>query len=601
MADTLPVTSAVDHLIVRGSAVSGDLAEALTECTASVGIDQIGEITMSFYDRNFELLRSGVFAKQGEVNFMSFRQEVTSVDTEAAPDGFGQTTIRARAAVVGMLKRRFGPFVMRASSPSDFVIHECKAVGAQYVVQPSPKRKHVARDRKPSTDGASPSGDTRPSSWSTFERLAKELGFVVFESGGVIYFGKPSWLRKRITRISVVTWNTGDETTDCLTVPTFSDNSDATQPIQATIDVPRERVSEFMPGYRVRVVFPPFGDDTYLVTHLEFPIAGYGPASVTVGKPTDPKPEPPHRKGGGGGGGTGKQTGSISATSYATSGSYTKSRRLGDLLYEAGFRGLALQIATGVAVAESGHMQSGRWVVDAHAIGDIALQDSKWGPSIGVFQIRSLNNPFMYSGVDGKRIRSKLTDAVYNARLAKQISADGGNWWAWSTFTSGAYRQHMGRQDALVLNWGGISTYEGSSAPTSTGVTGRQSAADFVMLALKQVGDHYVWGAAPSGPNPSAFDCSSLVQWAAGRVGCYMPRTSETQMGYMRSKGTTLPVSTAIRTRGALLWKPGHIAISLGDGRTVEALNPSYGVTTMSATDRSFSWQGAGKIPGMRY
>jgi cell wall-associated NlpC family hydrolase len=42
-----------------------------------------------------------------------------------------------------------------------------------------------------------------------------------------------------------------------------------------------------------------------------------------------------------------------------------------------------------------------------------------------------------------------------------------------------------------------------------------------VQLALAQQGDRYAYGAEtnPNDPNPSAFDCSELVEWACRRAG----------------------------------------------------------------------------------
>src|SRR3546814_11985548 len=54
------------------------------------------------------------------------------------------------------------------------------------------------------------------------------------------------------------------------------------------------------------------------------------------------------------------------------------------LLETARFSGAALDTALGVAFAESGGY------VDA--VGDLALVDAKWGPSIGLVQIRSLRD-----------------------------------------------------------------------------------------------------------------------------------------------------------------------------------------------------------------
>jgi cell wall-associated NlpC family hydrolase len=241
-----------------------------------------------------------------------------------------------------------------------------------------------------------------------------------------------------------------------------------------------------------------------------------------------------------------------------------------------------------------------QWEVDAKKVAGGGLQTSQWGPYVGLFQIRALTTSglLLARGVDAKRVRSKLDEALYNAKLAKQI-VDSQGWRAWPSYVSGRFSNYTEKQDAIVKGWGGMTV----DTAAATSPTGRRSAYDFAQIALQQAGDRYVFGAEASkgDPNPSVFDCSELVEWAAARVGCYMPDGSSAQMSYMRSKGTTISVATAVRTRGALLWIPGHIAISLGNGRTIEAANSTLGVVSMSATARSFSWQGAGKVPGMRY
>lgn len=125
---------------------------------------------------------------------------------------------------------------------------------------------------------------------------------------------------------------------------------------------------------------------------------------------------------------------------------------------------------------------------------------------------------------------------------------------------------------------------------------GRKSAGLFVTYALRQAGDAYIYGAEASlsDADPNAFDCSELVQWAAARAGVYIPDGSASQIAYCRS----ISVSQAIRTRGALLYHPGHIAISLGNGRTIEAANPGFGVGSLGASGR---FTRGGLIPGMRY
>jgi len=81
----------------------------------------------------------------------------------------------------------------------------------------------------------------------------------------------------------------------------------------------------------------------------------------------------------------------------------------------------------------------------------------------------------------------------------------------------------------------------------------------------------------------------------------------------MKAAGTVIPVEDAVNIPGALLFKfphepvPGegrqdgsHVAISLGNGETIEAMSPSNGVRRGTVTpDRDFEF--AALIPGLNY
>lgn len=125
--------------------------------------------------------------------------------------------------------------------------------------------------------------------------------------------------------------------------------------------------------------------------------------------------------------------------------------------------------------------------------------------------------------------------------------------------------------------------------------------AQFVALALKQAGKRYVFGAyaSPNNPNPTAFDCSELVQWCCERVGIKgCPRTSTEQRNWVAQHHTGISIAAGIHTKGALLFHPGHVAISLGNGRTIEAMDARDGVRQGNANGRP--WTAAGRIPGAK-
>jgi len=204
-------------------------------------------------------------------------------------------------------------------------------------------------------------------------------------------------------------------------------------------------------------------------------------------------------------------------------------------------------------------------------------------------------------GIAVTRLQGKLSDLGYSPGRADGI---------FGSRTTSAVRSFQGNNDLSSDGVVGPRTWSAlnspNARPASAGSTsgstptGRGTASDFVSHALAQQGDRYVYGAETrsSDPNPNTFDCSELVEWAAARTGVSVPDGSANQQDFVRRHGTQIPVSQALRTRGALLFRPGHVAISLGDGRTIEARGRSYGVGIFSAQGRFTS---AGLVPGMRY
>jgi murein DD-endopeptidase MepM/ murein hydrolase activator NlpD len=104
-------------------------------------------------------------------------------------------------------------------------------------------------------------------------------------------------------------------------------------------------------------------------------------------------------------------------------------------LYNQGFRGKSLQTAFAVALAESG----GR----AKAIGDESIANSKYGPSLGIFQIRSLRDPKKFGESGQWRDGKRLFDPSFNVKAAWNISNQGKNWKAWSAYNNGAFSKFL--------------------------------------------------------------------------------------------------------------------------------------------------------------
>ncbi len=83
---------------------------------------------------------------------------------------------------------------------------------------------------------------------------------------------------------------------------------------------------------------------------------------------------------------------------------------------------------------------TGRAGGNPDSVGDVGLETAQWGPSVGLWQIRSIN---AQKGTGGQRDEVANHDPASNARNALAISAGGTNWRPWSTYTTGAYLAYL--------------------------------------------------------------------------------------------------------------------------------------------------------------
>ena len=295
------------------------------------------------------------------------------------------------------------------------------------------------------------------------------------------------------------------------------------------------------------------------------------------------------------------------------------------LLYEAGFRGEDLVAMVAIAGRESGYQPT------AHRTN---RDPSMMVGDFGLFQINYINDTPALRQAIGMTDRAQLLDPEMNARAAFYLYERGGlqpwtaaegGWTAGGDPLFGtdvdAARASVERAAESGLLGAPLESPDSLEvtevAATSEG-PGESQAEVFVQAALRQLGDAYVTNAStdPNDPDPDAFDCSEFTEWAAAQAGVPgLAEASFSQYNQMKAAGTTMSVEEALRTRGALLFRfpggeptPGqtfrkegyHVAISLGDGTTIDAASPDRGVAIYeNAAGRGFTH--AALVAGMDY
>jgi cell wall-associated NlpC family hydrolase len=127
----------------------------------------------------------------------------------------------------------------------------------------------------------------------------------------------------------------------------------------------------------------------------------------------------------------------------------------------------------------------------------------------------------------------------------------------------------QGQENVLnsSVNSQALSIFQQTGTYPDINVVGNTIGEQALRVALKTLGDEYVWGAA----GPSTFDCSGLVMWAYEHVGIQLEHFTGDQW----NEGQHVPLSEL--QPGTLIFMYGldHVGMYVGNGMMIDA--PSTG------------------------
>jgi hypothetical protein len=278
---------------VAEARLPADMAELVTAAKLDLSTSQTSQLQLTFADPQLALVAGGYLPKRTQVSYAGLALEVAVREivtvSGGANAGAPGLQVTCRATAVQRLKRRIGPRVWAGLSYTQWLHSEATAVGARFVGQPSAQQPHVIRK----ADKGSPA----ESSWDTASRGAGELGFIVFEAAGAVYFGRPSWLVATQPR-HVVHWAGGGQAgTDpyLLAVPSVRDSDDdRSNGLTGSLSANIALAETLPPGHSLTLTgLGPFSAAPFLITDLGVDLLN--PAAVdtvSFATPVDPAPQP---------------------------------------------------------------------------------------------------------------------------------------------------------------------------------------------------------------------------------------------------------------------------------------------------------------------
>jgi len=283
----MPITTEFySDVIVKMATWSRDISQDITDASLDMGTSQVAELTISVDDPGYAIFGNSDIPLDTDVDYQNLALSIAVIETNAG-GGEGGFTIRCRPRAVRALKARRGPFSVSRVSPSTYVQIECGAVGVPTIIQSSASRSLVARD----VTVVGQQGNADSSAWSTFQRLADELGYLCFEVNGVIVFGQPSWL-VTVMPVASVVWNLDDDSRAPTEHPTCTQSLDNNSRKTVELHVPAERANEFFPGFALDFSGIPKFEGRYFITSVGYPLVdSVDEVSVSAETPFDPEPQ----------------------------------------------------------------------------------------------------------------------------------------------------------------------------------------------------------------------------------------------------------------------------------------------------------------------
>lgn len=590
--EALASVGPLSQLVLSGNKFTADIVDALTDAQVSRTLDGASVLSLTLEDPRGTLRNSRIFGKKVSLKVDALTYEVVQLSKSGTT-----LTVTSEDQLVAELRRITKPLAISAGKMTHVQFAEELCKDLRYVkfrTVDDPKKYGVVKSKTPFTRGKPSDGtsstDEKTDSWATLQDVAAARGWRCFvRSNDEVWYVPDTYLLSRPVAYTLSETSPGVQTIDF--------DWDAGKEVATCTIICESGRWQVPPGEVVKLKDMGPADGKWLVQDVSKPLFSTS-TTITLIHPQpvlpEPKPEPVATAGVDG---TGGASGAGGAGSYSTEVSYSINSdnldprgKVSTAQYalQAGFRGNALEIA--LAVSYAGNVLS-----DAKK--DLTIFGTPGYHLRGLWSINSSKYP-QYSADD-------LLDPARNAAAAYEISNGGKSFTPWPEYNSGAYKQWLTVARDAIASAKAVFTKAQQRSDLAT--SGRTANA-FTNLALSQEGKAYVWGSAvqPDNPSPRSFDCSSLVAWAADRIGVNLTgkgiRTAAQEWAYSRDHGGSIGVQQAINTRGALMFQgspPTHVVISLGNGSTIEAMGDKWGVLVAGTAGRN--WTYGAKLPGLLY
>lgn len=161
-----------------------DISEIVTSVSVSLSVGAVSQVTVTVSDPGLLYMKSNYFQLRQKIMVADEYFEVASIEVGQGQAG-EQVTMECRLSGIQKLKRDKGKAVYSGGSATSYVSERARVAGLGFFGENSSGKSNISRVRNDKTD---------ESSWDVMKRLAGDNQFVLFETGGRIFFCSQQFL-----------------------------------------------------------------------------------------------------------------------------------------------------------------------------------------------------------------------------------------------------------------------------------------------------------------------------------------------------------------------------------------------------------------------
>jgi hypothetical protein len=218
------------------------------------------EIRITVIDNGFKMHAAGYFVIRRNVYYGDTVFEIAEVQVKKAANKADEVEVFCRTASIQKMKRDKGTANFGKISPTAFATQMATKFGLDFFGETTAAKAAIVRTLDDNSD---------ESTWDVLNRLAGEAEFVVFESGGILYFASEEHILKNQTSFKV-SYNAKE--TDPFYMHDFrlSRTDDLPEGQEMSCSISRQNGVKIRAGMIVQLTDFPYFDKVMMVTKVSY-------------------------------------------------------------------------------------------------------------------------------------------------------------------------------------------------------------------------------------------------------------------------------------------------------------------------------------------